>query len=103
MRKAVASGRYYWKVFVGTPVNGTMLEGSVDLLVEEQDGLNIWAYWAAVLGTDEDLAAARMRYGLHGCTYALALQSGPRGYVSGGPCWSSCGPTRRWFSRTWRP
>lgn len=44
MRKAVASGRYYREVFVGAPVDGNMLEGFVDLMVEEQDGLTVWDY-----------------------------------------------------------
>jgi len=74
VRRAVASGRYYREVFVSAPVDGVLLEGFIDLLFEEDDGLVIVDYKTDTLANDEEIQQSMASYRLQGGAYALALQ-----------------------------
>jgi ATP-dependent exoDNAse (exonuclease V) beta subunit len=74
VRRAVASGRWWREVPVGAPIGDTVLEGFIDLLFEEEDGLVIVDYKTDALEKDEEMDAAMARYRLQGAAYALALQ-----------------------------
>ena len=75
VRRAVSTGRYYREVFVSAPVEGTLVEGFVDLLFEEGDGLVIVDYKTDSLNNEEDIQQSMGSYRLQGGAYALALQT----------------------------
>jgi ATP-dependent helicase/nuclease subunit A len=74
VRRAVSSGRYYREVFVSAPVEGMLVEGFIDLLFEEEDGLVIVDYKTDSLISEEDIQQSMASYRLQGGAYALALQ-----------------------------
>ncbi len=74
VRAAVATGRYWREIYVGAPVEGRVLEGFVDLLVEEDDGYVVVDYKTDQAATEEELDAKLERYRLQGAAYALALE-----------------------------
>lgn len=71
VRSAVAAGRYWRELYVGTPVGSRVLEGIVDLLFDGPAGLEVVDY-----KTDqaEDLDWAVARYRPQGAAYALAVE-----------------------------
>jgi ATP-dependent helicase/nuclease subunit A len=71
---AVASGRYWRELYVGTPVGDRTLEGFIDLLIAGPDGYVVVDYKTDASVTDADLDRAVERYRLQGATYALAVQ-----------------------------
>ncbi len=73
VKRAVASGSYHREVFVGLPVSDTVLEGFIDLLFEEQDGVVIVDYKTDAIGEQETEETAR-RYRLQAGAYILAVQ-----------------------------
>jgi ATP-dependent helicase/nuclease subunit A len=68
--RTAAAGRHWREVYVGTAVEGRVLEGFVDLLVDGPDGLEVVDY-KTDQGTDEPSA----RYRLQGAAYAVAVES----------------------------
>jgi ATP-dependent helicase/nuclease subunit A len=68
--RPAAAGRHWREVYVGTAVEGRVLEGFVDLLVDGPDGLEVVDY-KTDQGTDEPSA----RYRLQGAAYAVAVES----------------------------
>jgi len=74
VRRAVSSGRYYREVFVSAPVEGILVEGFIDLLFEEDDGLVIVDYKTDSLRNEEEIQKSMASYRLQGGAYALALQ-----------------------------
>ncbi|HEX4219280.1 MAG TPA: 3'-5' exonuclease, partial [Acidimicrobiales bacterium] len=74
VRRAVAGGRYWRELYVGTPVGDRTLEGFIDLLIAESDGYTVVDYKTDAVATDSDLDKAVERYRLQGATYALAVQ-----------------------------
>ncbi len=70
VREAIASGRVWREVPVGVEIDGTVLEGFVDLLFEASDGLTVVDYKTDRSDPDE---VAR-RYRLQGAAYAAALE-----------------------------
>jgi ATP-dependent helicase/nuclease subunit A len=71
-KRAVASNRYYREVFVSFPYNGTSVEGFVDLLFEEDDGLVVADYKTDAID-EEPSQAKRAQYSLQAGIYALAV------------------------------
>ena len=77
VKRAVASGRFWREVPFGVPVGDGALEGFVDLLFEENDGLVIVDYKTDSVGPEE-VANAANRYRLQAGSYALLTQRATR-------------------------
>ena len=76
VRETVAGGWPRWReVPVATAVDGVLVEGFVDLLVETPEGFVVADWKTDVVRSDDDIAAALARYRLQGATYALALEA----------------------------
>jgi len=73
VKRAVASGRWWREVPVGAPVGDTVLEGFIDLLFEEGDGLVLVDYKTDVLETETEITARTGHYRVQAGAYALAL------------------------------
>jgi len=72
VRRAVASDRYYRELFAVMPLGDIMIEGYIDLLFEEEDGIVIADYKTDVLG--DEIEKERMnQYNLQAAAYALAV------------------------------
>jgi ATP-dependent helicase/nuclease subunit A len=74
VRRAVASGRWWREVPVAAPLGDTVLEGFIDLLFEEDDGLVVVDYKTDALESAEEITKSMQRYRLQGGAYALALE-----------------------------
>ena len=74
VRDAVAGGRYWRELYVGAPVGDRVLEGFVDLLVDEGDGLAVVDYKTDQLVGDEEREQALARYRPQGAAYAVAVE-----------------------------
>ena len=74
VRDAVASGRYWREVYVGTEVEGATVEGFIDLLFEGPEGLVVVDYKTDSARSTEEINRAMDRYRLQGAAYALALE-----------------------------
>ncbi|MGH2633047.1 MAG: PD-(D/E)XK nuclease family protein, partial [Tepidiformaceae bacterium] len=73
VQAAVASGRFWREVYVSALIDGTVVEGFIDLLYEAREGLVVVDYKTdSVVG--EAIDSAVERYRLQGAAYALALQ-----------------------------
>ncbi len=73
----VAAGstlRHWRELFVAVPVGAGVLEGFVDLVLEEEDGLVVIDYKTDRTGGEPGLRLAASRYGPQVATYALALE-----------------------------
>ena len=77
VKRAVASGRLWREVPFGVPVGDGALEGFVDLLFEEDDGLVIVDYKTDSV-EPEEVANAANRYSLQAGSYALLAQRATR-------------------------
>ena len=76
VRTAVeSSGRYWREVPVAAEVEGILLEGFIDLLVETEDGLVVVDYTTDRVDDEDDLDAALARYAVQGAAYAVALEA----------------------------
>ena len=73
VKRAVASGRLWREVPFGVPVGGGALEGFVDLLFEDGDGLVIVDYKTDSVAPEQVTDAAN-RYRLQAGSYALLAQ-----------------------------
>ncbi len=72
---AAGSGRRHWReLFVAVPVGPGVLEGFVDLVVEDDDGLVVIDYKTDRTGGGAAIAGAASRYGPQVASYALALE-----------------------------
>jgi len=74
VRRAVAAGRYWRELYVGIPVEGRVLEGIVDLLVDGRDGLEVVDYKTDKVASDEELDRAVAEHRLQAASYALAVE-----------------------------
>jgi len=72
--RRAAAGRHWKEVYVGAPVGGRVLEGFVDLLVEDGDGLAVVDYKTDRVPEGDDLEAAMAAYRWQGAAYAVALE-----------------------------
>jgi ATP-dependent helicase/nuclease subunit A len=73
VRRAVAARRHWREVPVAAPLEGGIIEGFIDLLFEEADGLVVVDYKTDVIEAGET-ADAVDRYRIQGGVYALALE-----------------------------
>ena len=73
MREAVEHG-FRREMYVATPVDGTTLEGYVDLVYRRADGLVVVDYKTDAWSDDDDLDQKVARYRLQGAAYAVALE-----------------------------
>jgi ATP-dependent exoDNAse (exonuclease V) beta subunit len=73
VQEAVAHG-FRREMYVATPVDGTTLEGYVDLVYRRPDGLVVVDYKTDAWTDDADLDAKVARYRLQGAAYAVALE-----------------------------
>jgi ATP-dependent exoDNAse (exonuclease V) beta subunit len=73
VQEAVEHG-FRREMYVATPVNGTTLEGYVDLVYRRPDGLVVVDYKTDAWADDADLATKVARYRLQGASYAVALE-----------------------------
>ena len=74
VKRAVASGRWWREVPVAAPVGETILEGFIDLLFDEGDGLVVVDYKTDVLESEEEITARTRHYRIQAGAYALTLQ-----------------------------
>ena len=79
VKRAVASGRYWREVPVAAPIGSGSLQGFIDLLFEEPDGMVVVDYKTDAVSAAEAPAAVE-RYRLQGGAYAYAVNA-----VSGRP------------------
>jgi ATP-dependent helicase/nuclease subunit A len=76
VRSATAAGARCWReVPVGAQINGVLVEGFIDLLIEDGDGFTIVDYKTDQVPSDDDVAAAVARYTPQGAAYAVALEA----------------------------
>ena len=77
VRTAVEGGWRSWReVPVATEIDGTLLEGFVDLLLEQPDGELVVVDWKTDrVPEPPELDAALDRYSVQGAAYALALEA----------------------------
>ena len=73
VKRAVESDNLWREVPVGVPIADGVLEGFIDLLFEEEDGLVVVDYKTDSLDSEETTDAIQ-RYRLQGGAYALAIQ-----------------------------
>jgi ATP-dependent exoDNAse (exonuclease V) beta subunit len=73
VQEAVEHG-FRREMYVATPVDGTTLEGYVDLVYRRPDGLVVVDYKTDAWADDDDLDAKVARYRLQGAAYAVALE-----------------------------
>ena len=74
VRRAVASNRWWREVLVAAPAGDTVVEGFIDLLFEEPDGLVVVDYKTDALRSDAGIDAAVQRYRLQVGAYVMALE-----------------------------
>ncbi len=74
VKRAVASKQYYREVFVSTPVNGTLVEGFIDLLFESDGCLVVVDYKTDEVDGEEAAGRAKDRYRVQVGAYALAVE-----------------------------
>ena len=77
VQEAVAHG-FRREMYVATPVDGTTLEGYVDLVYRRPDGLVVVDYKTDAWSSDADLDAKVARYRLQGAAYAGRARAGDR-------------------------
>ena len=76
VRAAVDGGWPRWReVPVAALVDGVLVEGFIDLLIDTPDGLVIVDYKTDQVPSDDHLDAALARYAVQGGAYALALEA----------------------------
>ncbi|WP_322795500.1 UvrD-helicase domain-containing protein [Tepidiforma sp.] len=76
VQEAVRSGRSWREVYVGAEIDGTVVEGFIDLLYERENGeLVVVDYKTDTLRSAAEVDAAMARYRLQGAAYAAALQA----------------------------
>ncbi len=67
-------GRYWREIYVGAPVEGRVLEGFVDLLLEGPDGLEVVDYKTNQVESESDLDALMTANRIQGAAYAVAVE-----------------------------
>jgi ATP-dependent exoDNAse (exonuclease V) beta subunit len=73
VRRAVLRGRLWREVYVGAPIGGQLVEGIVDLLVDDDDGLHVVDYKTDLLPDEAAVDAAVARHQHQIGTYALLV------------------------------
>jgi ATP-dependent helicase/nuclease subunit A len=76
VRTAVEAGHARWReVPVAALVDGVLVEGFIDLLVDTPEGLVVVDYKTDQVPSDAELDAAVARYSVQGAAYAVALET----------------------------
>jgi ATP-dependent helicase/nuclease subunit A len=76
VRAAVEEGHARWReVPVAAMVDGVLVEGFVDLLIDTPDGLVVVDYKTDQVPSDAELDVAVARYSVQGAAYAVALET----------------------------
>lgn len=71
----LAAGHPHWReLYVGVDIEGTLLEGYVDLLIESPDGLVIVDYKTDAVSGPGGVHPLAMKYRYQAATYALAVE-----------------------------
>jgi ATP-dependent helicase/nuclease subunit A len=73
---------HHRELYVAADVDGTVVEGYVDLLIEAPDGLVIVDYKTDTVRSEDDVDAKLARYELQGAAYALAVEQATGHHVS---------------------
>ncbi|HEX5096797.1 MAG TPA: UvrD-helicase domain-containing protein [Acidimicrobiia bacterium] len=69
-----AASKAHWReTYVAIPMDGMTLEGYVDLIYRDGDGLVVVDYKTDAVGSDDELAARLDHYRIQGAAYALAV------------------------------
>ena len=71
---AAGQANYYREVFVSAPLNGGLVEGFIDLLIDGPDGMVVVDYKTDSLDTEQEVADATRRHRLQMGLYAWATQ-----------------------------
>src|SRR5262249_41947591 len=75
VQRAIADGSRCWReVPIATRVDGVLVEGFIDLLVEGPAGFTVVDYKTDALMADREIDEAVARYTPQGAAYVLALQ-----------------------------
>ncbi|MGE0599449.1 MAG: UvrD-helicase domain-containing protein [Dehalococcoidia bacterium] len=74
VRAALAAGKLYRELYVGTDIEGTVIEGFIDLLYESPEGLVVVDYKTDSVRDSAQIAVAMERYRLQGAAYAIVLE-----------------------------
>jgi ATP-dependent helicase/nuclease subunit A len=74
VKRAVASGDYHREVFVSAMVEGSLLEGFMDIVFEEDGGLVIADYKTDAIQDEEALLQKKDKYQLQAGLYALLAE-----------------------------
>ncbi|MEC7906179.1 MAG: UvrD-helicase domain-containing protein [Verrucomicrobiota bacterium] len=74
VRAAISSGRYFRELFVSAPINDALIEGFIDLLFEDENGLTIVDYKTDDVDSAEEIDRALEKYGSQMGAYAYAVQ-----------------------------
>jgi ATP-dependent exoDNAse (exonuclease V) beta subunit len=74
VRDAFTGGAPRREVYVATTVDGVVLDGYLDLCIEEDGGLTVVDYKTDTIRDRATIEAAAERYGLQAAAYALALR-----------------------------
>ena len=73
--KAAARAEHWRELWVAAPVGDRLIEGYVDLLYRDSDGLVVVDWKTDQVEGDNDLAAKLARYRLQGASYAAAVEA----------------------------
>ena len=71
---AAGQANYYREVFVSAPLNGRLVEGFIDLLIDGPDGMVVVDYKTDSLDTEQEVEDATRRHQLQMGLYAWATQ-----------------------------
>jgi ATP-dependent helicase/nuclease subunit A len=74
VRRALAAPQHWRELFVAAPVAGRAVEGFVDLLFSDGDGLVVVDYKTDALVDEADIDRAVQRYRPQAAAYAMALE-----------------------------
>jgi ATP-dependent helicase/nuclease subunit A len=75
VRAALTSGRLWRELYVGTAIEGTVVEGFIDLLYESPEGYVIVDYKTDSVRDAAQIERAMERYRLQGAAYAIVLEA----------------------------
>ncbi len=73
--RACSTSRHWKELFVAAPVGEVTIEGYVDLLVEQPEGLVVVDYKTDSVSSDDEVDEKLDRYVLQGAAYALAIET----------------------------
>jgi ATP-dependent exoDNAse (exonuclease V) beta subunit len=73
--RAAAASRHWRELWVAAPVGDRLVEGYVDLLYRDDEGLVVVDWKTDHLDGDDDVAAKLARYRLQGASYVAAVEA----------------------------